>query len=91
MKNFGKVARKTYAVTSAWKKEQKPNHQGYYTCVYCGDWIKDFNPEHKNSKARTPEQRTDKANLTIACDPCNEKKGSLSADQFRSKQGGRQK
>ena len=41
--------------------------------------------EHVESKARHPERKYDPANLRPACDPCNELKGSRSADEVLGK------
>jgi hypothetical protein len=42
--------------------------------------------EHDKSKARRPDLRTDPNNFgNPVCDDCNEKKGSMSADEYRAK------
>lgn len=72
----GKQGKKTASAVAKWKKSQKPNDQGYYVCYICGIWIDYLRAEHKLSKARHPDKRTDPTNLAPVCDPCNDKKRS---------------
>jgi len=72
----GKQGKKTASAVAKWKKTQKPNHEGYYTCYLCGKWVPYLEAEHKLSKARHPESRTDPNNLAPVCSECNEKKRS---------------
>jgi 5-methylcytosine-specific restriction endonuclease McrA len=80
LNKIGKVAKKTQKAVNSWKKCQKPNHQGYYVCYLCGRWIDYLMAEHMNSKARRPDQRTDKDNLQPTCADCNKEKGSKNAN-----------
>lgn len=81
----GKVHKATQRAVNQWSKEQKPNHQGYYVCVYCEKWILYIRAEHTESKARHPELRTDKSRFFITCDEDNARKGSMSAREYIEK------
>lgn len=78
LKPIGKVGKATMAATAQWRKDNPPNHQGYYICYICGKWItpEELNVEHTKSKARHPELRTDQSKFKPCCSDCNEKKGS---------------
>lgn len=73
---IGKQGKKTAAAVAKWKKTQTPNHEGYYECYICHKWIPYLEAEHKLSKARHPDKRTDPTNLAPVCSECNEKKRS---------------
>jgi 5-methylcytosine-specific restriction endonuclease McrA len=76
MKKIGRVGKETAKAVAKWKRTLQPNHQGYFVCYMCGAWVQYMTAEHTKSKARHPELRTDVKKLKLACDPCNEKKGS---------------
>lgn len=70
---------------------QQGNLQGYEVreyllekfnriCVYCGAKDVPLEIEHIIPKSKGGTNRTD--NLTLACQPCNQKKGNLSLDEF---------
>jgi 5-methylcytosine-specific restriction endonuclease McrA len=50
------------------------------TCVYCGAQNVPLQVEHIHPKARGGSDRV--SNLTLACGPCNQKKGSQPIDEF---------
>jgi 5-methylcytosine-specific restriction endonuclease McrA/ribosomal protein L21E len=54
------------------------------TCVYCNAVNIPLQIEHIVAKARGGSNRV--SNLTIACAPCNQKKGALSVEVFLAKQ-----
>lgn len=84
MNKTGRISKLNAKVGRQFKKENPPNHEGYYECYYCKRWVPPelMNPEHTDSKARHPEERTNQKKLVIACTPCNEAKGSLSAEEY---------
>lgn len=49
-------------------------------CFYCGKTVSDFEIEHMIPKARGGSNRID--NLTLSCHDCNEKKDTLTAEEF---------
>ena len=49
-------------------------------CFYCGKAVSDFEVEHMFPKSRGGSNRID--NLTLSCHDCNEKKGTLTAEEF---------
>ena len=49
-------------------------------CFYCGRTVSDFEVEHMFPKSRGGSNRID--NLTLSCHDCNEKKGTLTAEEF---------
>ena len=49
-------------------------------CFYCGQTVSGFEVEHMLPKARGGSNRID--NLTLSCHDCNEKKGTLTAEEF---------
>lgn len=79
MREIGKQGKKTAAAVAKWKRNQQPNHQGYYICYLCGKWITYLMAEHVKSKARRPDLRTNPDNFQPVCESCNEKKGSKNA------------
>lgn len=76
IKYLGKQGRRTVKAVAQWKKTQKPNDQGYHVCYLCGKWITYLEAEHKLSKARHPDQRTNLDNLAPTCSECNNNKRS---------------
>ncbi|MEO6890599.1 MAG: RNA-guided endonuclease IscB [Ktedonobacteraceae bacterium] len=52
----------------------------HWTCVYCGAKETAFQVEHIVPKSRGGSDRLD--NLTLACEPCNVKKGNHTAREF---------
>ena len=49
-------------------------------CFYCDKEVSTFEVEHMIPKARGGSNRID--NLTLSCHKCNQKKGTLTADEF---------
>ena len=49
-------------------------------CFYCGKAVSDFEVEHILPKSKSGSNRID--NLTLSCHDCNEKKGTLTAEEF---------
>ena len=49
-------------------------------CFYCGKTVSDFEVEHMRPKSKGGSNRID--NLTLSCHDCNEKKGTLTAEEF---------
>ena len=49
-------------------------------CFYCGKTVSGFEVEHMLPKSRGGSNRID--NLTLSCHDCNEKKGTLTAEEF---------
>lgn len=49
-------------------------------CFYCGKTVSNFEVEHMLPKSRGGSNRID--NLTLSCHDCNEKKGTLTAEEF---------
>lgn len=78
MRKIGKIQRETNNAVAQWKRTQQPNHQGYYICYICGQWVTYLMAEHVKSKAQHPELRTDQSNFKPVCAECNRKKGSKS-------------
>jgi hypothetical protein len=84
MNKIGKVQKKTQSAVDKWKRTQKPNHAGYFTCYIGGDLIPYLVAEHPYSKARHPELRTDQI-FEPVCNEHNALKGSLDIDDFLNK------
>ena len=55
---------------------EKYNHK----CFYCDKEVSTFEVEHMIPRARRGSNRID--NLTLACHDCNQKKGTLTAEEF---------
>ena len=49
-------------------------------CFYCGKAVSDFEVEHMLPKSRGGSNRID--NLTLSCHDCNQKKDTLTAEEF---------
>ena len=49
-------------------------------CFYCGKAVSGFEVEHMLPKSKGGSNRID--NLTLSCHDCNEKKGTLTAEEF---------
>lgn len=49
-------------------------------CFYCGKTVSDFEVEHMFPKSRGGSNRID--NLTLSCHDCNQKKDTLTAEEF---------
>ena len=49
-------------------------------CFYCGKAVSDFEVEHMFPKSKGGSNRID--NLTLSCHDCNEKKDTLTAEEF---------
>lgn len=49
-------------------------------CFYCGKTVSDFEVEHMLPKSRGGSNRID--NLTLSCHNCNQKKDTLTAEEF---------
>lgn len=52
-------------------------------CVYCKDRITRANATADHLTARKHGGKTERKNIKAACQPCNNAKGSMSAQQFR--------
>lgn len=52
-------------------------------CFYCGEHVDKLEQEHMTPLARGG--RHDKENVVAACGPCNRKKGTMTAEEFRSR------
>ena len=52
----------------------------HHKCFYCDKEVSAFEVEHMIPKARNGSNRID--NLTLACHDCNQKKGTLTAEEF---------
>jgi hypothetical protein len=76
MSKVGRVGKETAKSVAKWKRQKKPNHQGYFECYICQRWVAYLEAEHTKSKARHPELRNEASLLRPVCDDCNEKKGS---------------
>lgn len=81
MKRLGKVGKQWLADRAKWVKENPPNHQGYYTCYLCGGQVHldEMALDHKKSRGRHPELRSDQSNLYPTHHACNNEKGSKDA------------
>lgn len=84
LKQAGKVRQGLTKANDEWREQNKPNHQGYYTCYLCGHLVheSEVNIEHIKSKTRSPGTRFDQSNLAPAHSACNEAKGSMSLDEY---------
>ena len=76
LKKIGSVGKATEKAVSKWKRQQQPNHQGYFVCYMCGQWTEYLTAEHVKSKVRRPDLRTNPENFKPTCNPCNDKKRS---------------
>ena len=52
----------------------------HHKCFYCDKEVSAFEVEHMIPKARNGSNRID--NLTLSCHDCNQKKGTLTAEEF---------
>lgn len=84
IRHTGKYAQYWIKTRAAWIKEHPANHQGYWVCHYCGNYVdeKAMTLDHLESRSRHPELRFVLSNLVPACGPCNVKKKSHSHDEF---------
>lgn len=80
----GKVQKQTQSAVEKWKRTQKPNHQGYYTCYISGRLVPYLMAEHPYSKARHPDIRTTQV-FEPVCAEINKLKGSLDISDFLEK------
>ena len=71
----------TDAYVAQWKREQKANHQGYWTCYIGGHQIPYLTAEHPYSKTRHPDMRTNQK-LEPVCNSHNQMKGSMDIVDF---------
>jgi hypothetical protein len=78
MKPQGKIGKKLSAQSQQWRKDNPPNHEGFYICYMCDKWItpEEMDVEHTKSKARNPQHRFTKELLKPSCGTCNALKGS---------------
>ena len=92
LKARGKYHRKFEAAKRLWFKNNPPDHQGYYFCVYCGKALtKDpalielgielVTIDHRMSRSDAPELRYEQSNLAPCCAGCNSEKGSKSIER----------
>lgn len=74
----GKFGRKWNRKRASWKRQNPPNHQGYYTCYLCGKYVEgsEMQLDHIIPRSRAPELRFEMSNLAPSCPKCNRKKGS---------------
>ena len=80
----GRQGKKTANYVAEWKKTQKPNHQGFYTCYISGRQIPYLMAEHPYSKVRHPELRTNQKLEPVAAE-INKLKGSMDISDFLEK------
>ena len=72
MNDWNKTRRK-------WRELNPPNHQGYWICGICGQWVNESEMEVDHIKPRggtTRHLRSDHSNLQPAHRRCNQLKGS---------------
>lgn len=86
---IGKEDAEDVAFRSGWK-QSIANHTGMYPCYLkisplCPGWLTmdQVTLEHKNPKSRFPEQRRDRKNAGIACEPCNKLKGTRTLEELQ--------
>lgn len=84
MNKIGRVGKETESAVEKWKRTQKPDHQGYYTCYISGIKIPYLMAEHPYSKARHPELRTNQKLEPVSAE-INKLKGSMDIDEFLEK------
>ena len=84
LKPVGKQGKKTANYVAEWKKTQKPNHQGFYTCYISGQQIPYLMAEHPYSKVRHPELRTNQKLEPVSAE-INKLKGSMDISDFLEK------
>ena len=84
MNKKGRVAKQTESYVEKWKRKQKPNHQGYYTCYISGQQVPYLMAEHPYSKARHPDMRTNQKLEPVAAE-INKLKGSMDISDFLQK------
>lgn len=84
IKQVGKVQKATSAYVEAWKRTQKPNHQGYYTCYISGTLVPYLMAEHPYSKTRHPDKRTNQKLEPVSAE-INKLKGSMDIHDFLAK------
>jgi len=65
------------------RKNNPPNHEGYFRCHYGGGWVQDVEVDHKNGRAG--DLMSDPDNLVDSCHYHNTLKGSIKYDAFIAK------
>lgn len=88
-----KTRSKRLETTAAWDKENPPDANGYWYCYISKHplcpkrlTVETLVREHDKSKARSPEDKYNIKNIYAACTFDNEAKGSLSAEEYLSKE-----
>lgn len=69
-----------------WLNDHPPNHQGYYVCYLCRQWVHkdEVTIDHVQGRGRTPKAAADSdENLKPAHGLCNYKKGSSSVEEMK--------
>lgn len=84
LKPVGKQGKKTANYVAAWKRTQKPNHQGLYKCYISGRLVPYLMAEHPYSKVRHPELRTNQTLEPVSAE-INKLKGSMDISDFLEK------
>jgi 5-methylcytosine-specific restriction endonuclease McrA len=84
MKTGGKHLKKWIQTRNQWLEQNKAE---YYVCFYCPRVMtrSQLTLDHMESRSRHPELRYVLSNLVPCCNPCNQAKGSLSADEYIQK------
>jgi 5-methylcytosine-specific restriction endonuclease McrA len=84
LKCMGNVGKKWQSARKLWLKK----HPGEtFACFYCKQPLKrsEITLDHYLSRGRHPELRNELSNLVVACWSCNNRKGSVSGDEFKEK------
>lgn len=78
MRSKGKNYDKWQKVRSDFLAANPPNHEGYYTCYLCRQWIpaEEITVDHVVPRSRAPNLRYDFSNFAFCCGSCNAAKGS---------------
>lgn len=84
MQKLGKKGVRWLKVRAEWLKQNPPNHQGYYECYICGEWLttKEVQLDHIKSRTRHPELIEEFSNLAPICRRDNSAKGSMSLEEY---------
>jgi hypothetical protein len=83
-KKLGRAGKETNSAVAKWKRTQKPDHQGYYTCYISGAKITYLMAEHPYSKVKHPELRATQKFEPVSAE-INKLKGSMDIDEFLEK------
>lgn len=87
IRKVGPVTKQWFEAREKWIDQNPANHQGYWFCYYCGNFltINTLTLDHKEARSRKPDKRFDLNNLVPCCAACNGAKGSLSAEEYSNK------